>query len=156
MLNRFLRKLGINRIIPIIIVINIICFLLQNFDGFTELFFVAKGDYFNRPWTLLTSIFLHGSLFHILINMYILYMFGGLLESKIGSKRFLSLYLTCGIFASFISSLIYPAALGASGAIFGVIGALIILMPNLKILLMFVIPMPLWVAGILLVILDFL
>jgi uncharacterized protein len=155
MQNKFLKELGINNVVSIILIITVICFILQNFvEGFTNLFLVAKDDFINRPWTLLTSVFMHGSIFHIFFNMYVLFMFGGLLESKIGSKRFLLLYLISGIFASFISSLIYPAALGASGAIFGIMGTLIILMPNLKILLMFVIPMPLWIAGIVLILLD--
>ena len=99
-------------------------------------------------------MFLHGGVNHILLNMYALFIFGPILEQRIGAKRFLFVYILSGVIAAFFSSFFYKFALGASGAIMGMIGALIILMPDLRLLLFFVIPMPLWVAGIIYALMD--
>ena len=83
--------------------------------------FVAAGDY----WRLLTSAFLHYGPFHLLLNMLALWWFGSLLEQRIGSGRFLLLYLASGLAGSagaLIASPLNPTV-GASGAIFGVLGA---------------------------------
>ncbi len=143
--------------------INIVVFVLQFvFTNITNTFVLFPSQILSRPWILITSMFLHGSGSHIFYNMYGLLIFGPLLEEKIGPKRFLSLYLISGILAGLghvvLSKLIYgtaPPALGASGALMGIIGALIILMPDLRLLLFFAIPMPLWVAGILWAVIDF-
>ena len=83
--------------------------------------FVAAGDY----WRLLTSAFLHYGPFHLLLNMLALWWFGSLLEQRIGSGRFLLLYLASGLAGSagaLIASPLNPTV-GASGVIFGVLGA---------------------------------
>lgn len=138
-----------NAVIPLIL-LNVIIFILQIILGnnFTNSFILVSSDIFVRPWILLTSMFLHAGVNHILFNMYALLIFGPILEQKIGTKRFLLIYLFSGVIAAFLSSFFYELALGASGAIMGVIGTLIILMPNLGLLLFFVVPMPLWIAGI--------
>ena len=139
-----------------IIGLNIFFFILQIVLGrnFTNSFLLVSDDVFTRPWILLTSMFLHGGINHLLFNMYALFIFGPLLEQRMGAKRFLFLYLGSGIFAAFLSSFFYDFALGASGAIMGVIGALIILMPDLKLLLFFVVPMPLWAVGVVYALID--
>ena len=141
-----------------IIIITAIVFFLQFFLGndFTIKYILISHDIFSRPWILLTSIFLHGSPMHLLFNMYALAIFGPLLEQKIGPARFLFIYLFSGIFAAFFSSFFYNSALGASGAIMGMLGVLIILMPDLPLLLFFVIPAPLWLAGIIFAAVDIL
>jgi uncharacterized protein len=141
-----------------IIFINIAVFILQNVLGgwFTDLLVLKQFDLMARPWTLLTSMFLHGGFNHILFNMYVLFMFGSLVEQRIGPKRFLTMYLVTGLVAAFISQFIYPAALGASGAIMGMMGVMIILLPKLRILFFFIIPMPLWIAGIVIALIDIL
>ena len=123
-------------------------------DNFTASFILISKDVFVRPWILLTSIFLHGSPMHLVFNMYALAIFGPLLEQKIGAKRFLFIYLMSGVIASFLSSFFYSSALGASGAIMGMLGVLIILMPHLPLLLFFVIPAPLWLVGIIFALID--
>ncbi len=145
-------------LIPII-AINVIVFLVQIVTQaldipFTQTFALSMGDLFSAPYTLLTSMFMHASLFHIFINMFILFMFGGLLEQRIGTKRFLIVYFTAGLLAAVASNFIYPMALGASGAVMGVVGVVIMLMPNLKVLFFFFIPMPLWIAGILIAFIE--
>src|SRR3989344_4459500 len=105
-----------NAIIPILAV-NIIFFLMQiAFPGFTENFILVGSDAFSRPWILVTSMFLHGGVYHILINMYMLLVFGQLLEQQIGTKRFLMLYFGSGILAGLLSALFYGPKLHALGA----------------------------------------
>jgi len=149
-------KFEIRTAVMPIIGINILFFVLQIVlgDGFTEALMLIGSDIFSRPWILLTSMFLHGGLNHLFFNMYGLLLFGPLLEHKIGAKKFLFVYLTSGLIAAFFSSFFYARALGASGAIMGMLGALIILMPNLRLLFLFIIPMPLWVAGIVWILID--
>jgi membrane associated rhomboid family serine protease len=77
--------------------------------------------------------------------MFALLMFGFILEKKIGSTKFLSLYLSTGIIANLIAVNFYFSSLGASGAIYGIIGCLTILMPMLTIWA-FSLPMPLFLA----------
>jgi uncharacterized protein len=138
-----------------IIIINVIAFLLQILiPGFTEFFVLISKDVLIRPWILITSMFLHGNPTHLLFNMIGLYFFGQLLESRIGSKRFLGIYFGSGILAAIGASLFYPAALGASGGLMGILGVVVILMPNLKVLIYFMFPTPIWVACIIWVILD--
>ncbi len=132
-----------------IIFVSLIFFMLQALvPGFETAFILISSDVYQRPWILLTSMFLHGSLDHLLFNMYGLFIFGPILEAKIGPKRFWGLYLTSGLIAGFLSHYVYESALGASGAIMGMLGTLIILMPDLDLLFFFVIPMKLWMAGI--------
>ena len=136
-------------VIPIF-ALNIIVFLFQMIlgNGFTDSFILISSELFMRPWILVTYMFLHGGVYHLLLNMYVLIMFGALLEQRIGTKRFLLIYFGSGIIAALLSSLFYSRALGASGAIAGILGVLIILMPELRILFFFIIPMPLWIFGI--------
>jgi membrane associated rhomboid family serine protease len=86
---------------------------------------VADGDYYR----IITSGFLHAGLVHIALNMYILYIAGGLLERSIGSLRFVALYFLSLIAGSFDALLIDPNALtvGASGAIFGLMAAAVVI-----------------------------
>ncbi len=146
-------------VLPIIL-INIFVFILQMVFGnsLTASISLLGGQVFLRPWTVLTHMFVHANFTHIFFNMYALFLFGPLLEQKIGYKRFLLAYFGAGIIAGIIAGAFLPAgqiALGASGAIMGVLGAVIILMPNLRLLFFFVIPMPLWLAGIIWAAIDF-
>jgi membrane associated rhomboid family serine protease len=87
--------------------------------------FIANGEY----WRLLTAAFLHYGPFHLLLNMLGLYWFGSLLEQRIGSGRFLLLYLVSGLAGSAGALVISPnnPTVGASGAIFGILGAGLVL-----------------------------
>jgi membrane associated rhomboid family serine protease len=75
-----------------------------------------------KPWTLVTYMFLHGSLSHIGFNMLALYFFGSRVELRIGSRHFILLYLISGIAGGLLSLVFSPHAsiIGASGAVFGV------------------------------------
>jgi membrane associated rhomboid family serine protease len=87
--------------------------------------FVAQGDY----WRLLTAAFLHYGPFHLLLNMLGLYWFGSLLEQRLGSGRFLLIYVVSGLAGSAGALVLDPLkpTVGASGAIFGILGAGLVL-----------------------------
>lgn len=95
-------------------------------------------------WQLLTYMFLHGGFFHILLNMFILWMFGSDLERTWGSKEFLKYYLICGIGAGLFNVLLQPNSMvpiiGASGAIYGVLVAFAVLFPNRLVYIYFLFP----------------
>ena len=140
-----------------LLAINVVIFLVQAIiPKFTEMFALVSSEIATRPWTLLTSMFLHGGFAHLLFNMYALFLFGSLIERKIGSKRFLGVYLISGILASLIFALATPegVAVGASGAIMAVLGLVIMLLPDLQVLFFFVIPMSMRTAGIIFALID--
>ena len=97
-------------------------------------------------WQLVTYLFIHSGIFHILFNMLALWMFGCELERTWGSRRFLFYYFLTGIGAGATVVLVNPssltATLGASGAIFGVLLAYGLLFPDRPIFLWFVFPVP--------------
>ena len=146
----------INSYVLILIIINLVFFIAQYvIPGFQDFLILDTNNAFERPWTLLTTMFLHANFTHILFNMYALLLFGSMLERKIGAKKFIVSYLMIGLIVSFAAVFIYPGkVLGASGAVMGVIGMLIMIMPNLQLLFFFVVPIRLWVAGIVWFILD--
>ncbi len=84
--------------------------------------FIAMGEW----WRLLTSLFVHIDFLHLFFNMYALYIGGRVVEPYYGSPRFLAIYFLSGIIGN-IASLILPVlSVGASGAVFGVFGAMIV------------------------------
>ncbi len=84
--------------------------------------FIALGEW----WRLITSLFVHIDLLHLFFNMYALYIGGRVVEPYYGSTRFLLIYFLSGIIGN-IASLVLPVlSVGASGAVFGVFGAMIV------------------------------
>lgn len=120
----------------------------------TEEFILDSSLAAERPWTLLTSIFLHGSVIHILSNAFALAIFGLLTEKNIGTKKFLFVFFAGGIFANLISLMFYSKSLGASGAIFSCIGVLAFIKPRLMVWA-YGVPMPMAVAAAFWFVLDF-
>ncbi len=122
----------------------------------TPLLWLDPATVASAPWTIITSMFLHAGFLHLFFNGFALYMFGPYLERMIGSNRFLALYFATGIAgalayaATFYLGILPQSipALGASGAIFGVLGAVAVLRPNLMIFVWFV-PMPMKFAALL-------
>ncbi len=115
-----------------LIIINLFIFLFPMFYGNAEqvynLFasygpFVKMGEYYR----LLTAAFLHANIAHLIFNMYALWIIGMQLESFIGRWRYLVVYLFSAITGSLLSVIVTPDAVsvGASGAIFGLLGALL-------------------------------
>ena len=126
----------------------VLVFLAQSLiSGFTE-FFILDGGSWGQIWRFVGAIFLHDGLAHLIYNLFALILFGNLLEVLIGGRRFLAIFLISGILANLVAINFYSNLLGASGAIFGVIGALIVIRPML-VIWAFGMPMPIVIAGIL-------
>ena len=147
---RFSLGYGLTPVIKNLMIIMGAVFLLQMLVGrWIELYFglvpiLVWRKYF--LWQLLTYIFLHGDLLHIIFNLFSLWMFGGELENYWGSKKFLFYFLFCGIGAGICTVLFTPhqfiPIIGGSGAIFGILLAFAWLFPNRPILIYFLFPIP--------------
>ena len=130
------------------IAVCIAVFIIQlAVSSFTDMFALISENVLFAPWTLVTSMFLHGSVEHLLYNMFALGLFGFILETIVGSRRFLVIFFAGGMFASIGAAIFYPAAIGASGAIFSVLGALTVLRPRMVVWVGGA-PMPMFVAAI--------
>jgi len=128
------------------------CFVLQTFGqqflglnitrifGLTPLLVVAKLSL----WQLVTYIFLHGGLFHLLFNMLALFMFGCELERIWGARRFTKYFFITGVGAGICSVVVAPTSpavtIGASGAIYGILLAYGMIFPNRQVYLYFLFP----------------
>ncbi len=140
----------------IFIIINVLAFIL--FTALISLKVVSIDVIAIKPsnilagkylWTFLTSMFMHAGFFHLLVNMLSLMFIGSLVEKIIGKRRYFWFYMLSGIFAGVffvLMSLIFTGdfglyAVGASGALFGLIGLLMLLTPNLPVYIMFI-PIP--------------
>ncbi|RFT17026.1 MAG: rhomboid family serine protease [Candidatus Saccharicenans subterraneus] len=89
------------------------------------------------PLSLITGMFLHGSLLHLLGNMLYLWIFGNNVEDFLGPVKFVLFYLACGVTASLLQVAVYPNSrvpmIGASGAIAGLLGAYLVLFPSARV-----------------------
>lgn len=147
----------------VLILINVVLFVLFSLLISLEIInisFIAikpsnivQGKYL---WTFITSMFMHGGFIHLFVNMFSLFFVGSLVQRILGAKRYLYFYLLAGLFAGLIfvlGSLIYASdfnafAVGASGALFGLVGLLVLLTPNLPVFVMFIpIPIKMKYAG---------
>jgi membrane associated rhomboid family serine protease len=101
-----------------------------------------------RPWTLITSMFTHANIYHILFNMLALFYFGRMLVMIVGQGRFLLVYFVGGLLGNLLFLALHVNSLvlliGASGAVYAVAGALALLTPNARIMFWGLFPMPLW------------
>jgi membrane associated rhomboid family serine protease len=126
-----------------LLVANIGMFFLQSTMGGIEryLMFVPRLA-FVQPWTILTYMFLHGGLGHLFFNMLSLYFFGPQVEARLGSRRFITLYLISGVTGALLSFFFSPnaAIIGASGAVFGVMLAFAHFWPRERIMIWGIIP----------------
>ena len=141
--NRFQRT---TPIVLNLIIINGLVFIAQLFldktEGLTDKLALYPYDSgLFKPYQLVTHMFAHAGFMHILFNMYGLWVFGTVLERSWGPKRFLIFYLACGLAAGIAQALLVhdSAAIGASGAIMGLLGAFGYLFPNTQ---FFIIPIP--------------
>lgn len=105
---------------------NVVVFLITFlFPSVTNLLVYAPVLTFIEPWTMITSMFAHANIIHIAFNMYSLFVLGPELERMLGRGRFIALYFLAGFGGSVAVLLLNPqgGVLGASGAIFGLLGA---------------------------------
>ncbi len=153
----FFSKFSANTIlIWITVFISVLFFILQavnqSFINYFALYpaNILAGKYL---WTLLLHVFVHGGIGHLLINMFALFSLGGLCEKIIGRRRYVWFYLIAGVFAGLIS--VFAAGflgygigmkifgtpnvymVGASGAIFGIAGLFVMLLPKARFSIIF-------------------
>ncbi len=134
-------------VLNLIIINALVYFIQMMFDGPDEkitrmiALFPFQTEYF-KPYQLVTHMFAHGGFFHLLFNMFVLWMFGTMLERVWGPKRFFIFYFACGLAAGVAHLLLeFSPAVGASGAIMGLFAAFAYLFPNTE-LIIFPIPVP--------------
>lgn len=136
----------------LIVAAILIVFPLQGLLPMDELILVSS-EVVQRPWTLLTHMFLHGSLQHLVGNAFAFGLFGFILERVIGTRNFIWVFLIGGLVSSVGDIMFYSATLGISGALFGLIGALAVLRPRVGVLA-FGVPLPMIVAAGLWILID--
>ena len=111
---------------------------------------LQPSTWLERPWTLVTNLFIHGGLWHIAANMLTLFFFGRYLCMMVGDARFLTLYFLGGIAGNFLYILLSSSdavVIGASGAIFAIAGALTVMAPKMRVFIIPIpAPLPIWVA----------
>ncbi len=165
------------RILPVtytLLIANVVCYVLQwlcgtifhiDLTNWLGLHFVLADNF--GVWQLVTYMFLHGGMWHLFMNMFSLYMFGSIVESNLGQKRFILLYMVCGIGAGICQELWQTAqyfiegmyaydmvntgaslipmssfldlwtTIGASGACYGILLAFGMLHPNERLMMLF-------------------
>jgi membrane associated rhomboid family serine protease len=135
----------------LLIGINLLLFLATSIQpNLQETLGLQRASFTEEPWKIVTNLFIHANIWHILANMLTLYFFGTYLLRLVGENKFLIVYFLGGIVGNAFYMLLgdpYATVIGASGAIFAVGGALTVLRPNLRVLVLPIpIPLPLWVA----------
>jgi len=106
---------------------------------------LSRGAFLSQPWTLLTSIFMHADFLHLYGNMFALAVFGTLFEKHAGSRSFLIAFFAGGILSGLAGLAFYGSLLGASGAIFAVLGCFAIFRPR-SVVFVLGVPMPVLAA----------
>src|SRR6266487_3214896 len=131
----------------ILILANVLAFLYETqmgpstLKGFIFTWGLIPSHFWSDPasaWiTIFTAMFLHGGWFHIISNMWFLFIFGDNVEERMGSFRYLIFYLLSGAAAGLLQAYVLPTStepmIGASGAIAGVLGAYLISFPRSRI-----------------------
>ncbi|MDN4647779.1 rhomboid family intramembrane serine protease [Curtobacterium sp. PsM8] len=119
----------------VLIAVSVVIWLLDRLSGG----FLSQWLAYNsallptQPWRIVTVLFVHSGVFHILFNMWALFIFGRMLENMLGTWRFLALYFISGIAGSMLVTFLAPGTwvVGASGAIFGLFAAFFVLQRSL-------------------------
>ena len=131
----------------LLIILNVLVFIYESrmqpaaVENFLRAWGLVPAQLVAQPgteWiTILTSMFLHGGWFHILSNMWVLFIFGDNVEERMGGGRYLVFYLLSGVAAALLQVFLLRGSsepmIGASGAIAGVLGAYLILFPHARV-----------------------
>lgn len=127
-----------------LVIANVAVFALQGFvaNALLDLLVFVPRLVIVRPWTVVTYMFLHGSLTHLLFNMLGLFFFGSRVEARLGERRFLTLYFVSGIAGAVASLIFTPRAgvIGASAGVFGVMMAFAMFWPRERIYIWGILP----------------
>jgi len=159
-----LSPLQLSSAIKWLIITNVVIYLFQVFLGrsFIYTFGLVPYSVTHRLWfwQVFTYMFLHGGIFHLFFNLFILWMFGKNVENVWGTKSFFKYYFICGLGAALAIILTGPSSMraniGASGAIYGILVAFALLYPEAIIYLYFLIPIKAKYLAILLGVIAFL
>jgi len=158
---------GVTSAVKALLIANVAVFLVQSIlrvwganspvgeSQFIDLFGLvpALTLLHGRVWQPITYLFLHGNLFHLLLNMLMLWMFGVSLERHWGTRRFLRYYFVCGVGAAALTCVVAfgSRTIGASGALFGLLLAYGMIWPNQVLMIWGIVPMRartlVWVAA---------
>jgi len=135
----------------IIIAINLLMLVATSVSPrLTFLLGLVPAIFLSRPWTIVTNLFIHSGLWHLLANMLTLYFFGSYFSRLVGDSKFLIVYFGGGILGNILYILLgepLSVAVGASGAIFALGGALAMMRPKLRVFVFPIpVPLPLWIA----------
>jgi membrane associated rhomboid family serine protease len=143
----------LTRTVKMLLIVNGVVFLFQVLlnGQLIEIFGLVPASLFagERLWQPFTYMFLHGGIWHILINMFVLWMFGRDLEQEFGERFFLRYYFVTGVGAGLIYSVFFIHSeipvIGASGAIFGLLVAFALVFPErpITLLIFFILPLTL-------------
>jgi membrane associated rhomboid family serine protease len=161
---------GVNlNILWFLIALNVLIFVIElAVGGFpvtvanpvVRLLGLSTAQLAQQPWTIISSIFVHGGFGHILFNMISLYFLGSFFFRAVGERSFLAVFFLGGLAGNALFLLLVPPnviGIGASGAIFAIGGALAVLVPRVPVYILFIpIAMPLWVAILIFFLLSFL
>jgi membrane associated rhomboid family serine protease len=158
-----------------LIALNVIIFIITLLRPAAVIDFLGlmPARLFQQPWTIISSMFVHGSFSHILFNMISLYFLGSFMLRAVGEKSFLAVYFLGGLAGNILYFLLgylvlrgfippvfgdpFSQGIGASGAIFALGGALAVMIPRVPVFIFFIpIPIPLWVAIIIFFLFSFL
>jgi membrane associated rhomboid family serine protease len=161
---------GVNlNVLWFLIALNVLIFVIElAVGGFpvtvanpvVRLLGLSTAQLSQQPWTIISSIFVHGGFGHILFNMISLYFLGSFFFRAVGERSFLAVFFLGGLAGNALYLLLVPPnviGIGASGAIFAIGGALAVLVPKVPVYILFIpIAMPLWVAILIFFLLSFL
>ena len=122
----------------IIIIINLVVYLASfiNSDKLLYYFGLIPSLFTQHPWTIITAMFVHVDFWHIFGNMITLFFFGQVVYRVLGARWFLLLYFVAGIVGNGLYLWLgdpMSVAIGASGAIYGIAAALVVMMPNIRV-----------------------
>ena len=134
-----------------LIIANLIVFLITSFrSDLIGLLGLSGYSFLSQPWTIVTNMFVHASFGHIFGNMITLYFYGSYLINLLSERKFFFIYFLGGLAGNIAYLLManpFSIAIGASGAVFAVGGALAVLRPKMTVFVFPIpVPLPLWVV----------
>jgi len=151
-----------------LITVNVLIFIVELVTGggiaqrspIIDFLGLTRANFLGQPWTIITNLFVHGGFGHIIFNMISLYFLGSFLIRLVGEGNFLKLYFLGGIVGNLLFILLaspFSIGVGASGAVFALGGALVIITPKLPVFIFpLPIPIPLWIAILIFLLISFL
>jgi membrane associated rhomboid family serine protease len=158
---RTYRTVNLN-VLWFIIALNVLIFIVTLIRPEETIYFLGLRPSLlsQQPWTIISSIFVHGSIWHILFNMISLYFLGSFFIRAAGERSFLAVFFLGGLAGNILFALLanpLSTGIGASGAVFALGGALAVMVPRVPVFIFFIpIPVPLWIAIIIFFLLSFL